>query len=103
MQITGQQFQVHMVAVASYSMIGPDGFWHQYRERQDFDGTFDGRNLSAQRSGGSLLMDGYQVPPIVTTSQLNISVSQDGLSMSGQSLSPLGVVQVAAQKQQRYH
>jgi tetratricopeptide (TPR) repeat protein len=97
--VTGDASRPHLVAATAYSMVGTDGFVHQYRERSDLDGTFDGTNLMAQCFSKSVLMDGVAVMPVGLPARLNMTLSPDGLLMRGQSVNSMGVViMVSAQR-----
>ena len=101
MQISGQGAQLQLTAMAAYQLIGADGRTHQFREQNIFVGGLSGRNLVAQCSNATYMMDGFQVPPQGLPLQLNLAVSPDGRTMQGQVSNAMGIVAaVVAQRQQ---
>jgi hypothetical protein len=98
-QITLSGGQLQMVATASYSAVGADGYSHQFSERNNFVGALDGQSLSAQCSHATYTMDGRQVPPQGLPLRLNLSVSGDGTAMQGQVSNSMGMtVPIVLQK-----
>ncbi len=99
MQISGDSGQLQLVAAASYSALGADGYWHQFAEQNHFQGSFDGTNLVAQCFNGTFMMDGYQVPPPGLPIRINLTVSADGRSMQGGGSNTGGSFTITARRQ----
>lgn len=81
-----------MVATASYQMMGQDGRYHQFQERNNFVGSIDGQTLVARCDNAVYTMDGRRVPPQGLPLQLSLEVAPDGRSMEGHVANSLGAM-----------
>jgi hypothetical protein len=67
-----------------------DGYQHQYYERDDFIGTLNGQNLTAQCNSAAILRDGQRIQPQGLPLRLNVRLSPDGSTMQGQATNNKG-------------
>jgi eukaryotic-like serine/threonine-protein kinase len=85
----GDKFQ--MIATASYRMMGQDGLYHQFREKNYFSGTFHGQNLAARCDKADFTMDGRPTAVPGLPLQLSLVLHANGLTMQGVVSNSLGV------------
>jgi hypothetical protein len=81
--IRGKEEQLKMVATASYQLMGADGYTHQYKEKDNFEGLIDGRNLTARCSSASSSLDGRDIPVQGLPFQLSLTLDSSGRTMEG--------------------
>ncbi|NLI32264.1 MAG: hypothetical protein GX422_05705 [Deltaproteobacteria bacterium] len=91
-EISSKGGQLRMVATASYQMMGQDGRYHQFQERNNFVGSIDGQTLVARCDNAVYTMDGRRVPPQGLPLQLSLEVAPDGRSMEGHVANSLGAM-----------
>jgi hypothetical protein len=82
-QIAVQGNQVQLVAAGASQIQGADGLMHNYSERDDFVGTFDGRTLTLTCNRAAITLDGVQIAPTGLPWRLVLTVGADGRSMQG--------------------
>jgi hypothetical protein len=100
LDIKSKSGQLRMVATSSYQMMGQDGMYHQFHEKNDFVGSLSGQNLMARCDSAAYTMDGRPVPPQGLPLQLNLVLGPDGRSMQGQVANSMGMsVPIYMQKQ----
>jgi hypothetical protein len=93
--------QLLMTAISSYRVTGADRKSHLVKEKFLFSGTISGQNIAAQCTTGTVLVDGYQIPPQGLPFQLYLMVAPDGLTMQGQFTNAGGITSpILLQRQQ---
>jgi hypothetical protein len=83
--------QLQLIATSSYQLMGQDGRVHQFHEKNNFVGTFNGQALVAQCNHATYTMDGQSVPPQGLPLQLTMMPGVDGRSMQGQVENSMGM------------
>jgi hypothetical protein len=79
-----------MIVTGSYVLTENDGYQHQYQERDDFVGTLNGQNFTAQSNSATILRDGRRIAPQGLPLRLNLQLGPDGRTMQGRVINKTG-------------
>ncbi len=83
--------QLLLTATSAYRVMGPDRRYHQIQEKFIFTGTASPEGIVAYCQNGTVLMDGYQVPPTGLPFQMYLTLAPDQVTMQGQFSNALGM------------
>jgi tetratricopeptide (TPR) repeat protein len=98
-RISGTRANLQLVSVADYQLLMQDGLWHPVREQNTFIGSVNSNNvLSGQCFNAVYWVNGVQMPAPVPL-YLNLTVAEDGNSMSGTGSGPNGTFNIVAHRQ----
>jgi hypothetical protein len=93
--------QLLMTATSSYRVTGRDRKSHLVKEKFIFSGTLSNQSIAARSTTGTVLVDGYQIPPQGLPFQLYLTLAPDNLTMQGQFSNAMGITSpILMQRQQ---